>query len=118
MDKKSEGMKVGVGAGVLAGAIAGILLAPESGKEMRTEIVEHVRDMKDKIAEELVKASKLTRENYNQIVEKIVKAYETGKNITAGDAKDIQAKLDKDYDKVMKTLHDKKVAEIEKVNKG
>jgi len=104
MDKQAKGIMIGVSVGVLAGAIAGVLLAPKSGKETRADIANYIHEMKDKIAEELVKAGEVTQETYNQIVEKIVKVYELEKKITAEDAKDIKEKLDANYEQVVKAI--------------
>lgn len=104
MDKQTKGVLIGASAGIIAGAIAGILFAPQSGKETRADITKYVHEMKDKIAEELSKAGKITQESYNEIVEKIVKVYELEKKITAEDAKDIKEKLDKNFDEVKKVI--------------
>ena len=117
MEKQSKGIIIGATVGVLAGAIAGILLAPKSGKETRADITNYIHEMKDKIAEELSKAGNVTLETYNGIVEKIVKVYKMEKKITGEDAKDIQEKLDKNYDKVIKTIKAKKATEVEKTTK-
>lgn len=104
MDKQSKGVIIGASVGVLAGAIAGILLAPQSGKETRDDIANYIHEMKDKIAEELSKAGKVSKEAYNSIVEKVVKVYELEKKITAEDAKDIKDKLDNNYEAVKKAI--------------
>jgi len=104
MDKQSKGVIIGASAGVLAGVIAGVLLAPKSGKETRADIGKYVHEMKDKIEGELTKAGKVTKETYNEIVEKIVKVYELEKKITAKDAKDIREKLDNNYEEVKKAI--------------
>jgi gas vesicle protein len=104
MDKQSKGIIIGAGAGLLAGAIAGILLAPKSGKETRADIVNYVSEIKDKIAEELDKAGKITKDSYSMIVDKVVKVYELEKKITAEDAADIKGKLDENYEEVKKAI--------------
>ena len=104
MEKQSKGIILGASIGVLAGAIAGVLLAPKSGKETRDEITKYIHEMKDKIAEELTKAGKITKDSYNEIVAKIVKVYELEKKISAEDAKDIKDKLDSNYEEVKKAI--------------
>jgi len=104
MDKQSKGIMIGASAGLIAGAIAGILLAPKSGKETRADIANYVGEMKDKIAAELDKAGKVTKDSYNMIVDKVVKVYELEKKITAEDAKDIKGKLDANFNEVKKTI--------------
>ncbi len=114
MEKQSKGAIIGASVGALAGVIAGILLAPKSGKETRADIASHIHEMKDKIAEELAKASNMTKESYNGIVDKIVKVYELGKKVTIDDAEQIRKKLDDNYDEVVKTIRAKKAIEIKK----
>jgi gas vesicle protein len=104
MDKKTKGIIIGTSLGVLAGAIAGVLLAPKSGKETRADIAGYVTEMKDKIAAELHKAGKVTKEAYAAIVSKIVKVYEVEKKITSEDAKDIMEKLDNNFEEIKKAI--------------
>lgn len=105
MDKQSKGIIIGASAGLLAGAIAGILLAPQSGKKTRADIAGYLGEMKDKIADELAKAGKVTKKIYEEVVDKVVKVYEVEKKISPKDAKDIKAILDKNYAKVVKALN-------------
>ena len=104
MDKKNKGIIIGASVGVLAGVIAGVLLAPKSGKETRADIAKYLHEMKDKIADELAKAGKVTKEVYQKIVGKIVKVYELEKKITVEDAKDIQEKLMDNFEEVKKAI--------------
>lgn len=104
MEDKNKGLMIGATAGILAGAIAGILLAPKSGKATRADITKYLHEMKDEIAGELAKAGKVTKETYNEIVEKIVKVYELEKKITVEDAKDIKEKLDENFKEVTKLI--------------
>jgi gas vesicle protein len=104
MDKKSKDVLIGAGVGVLGGGIAGILLAPKSGKETRDDITGYIHEMKDKIAAELEKAGKVSKETYNAIVEKVVKVYELEKKISPKDAKAIKDRLDKNFAKVKEVI--------------
>lgn len=117
MDKQKKGVIIGASVGVLAGAIAAILFAPKSGKETRDGITDYVHEIKDKIAEELTKVGDATKETYNGIIEKIVSVYKSEEKITAEAAKDIQDKLDKNFNHVMKTLKSKKAVEVKKASK-
>jgi len=104
MGKQSKGIIIGASAGVIAGVIAGILFAPKSGKETRQDIANYMHEMKDKIASELEKAGKISRDTYDAMVEKIVKVYEVEKKITSQDAKDIKDKLKDNYEEVEKAI--------------
>jgi len=107
MKKQTKELVIGTTLGIVAGAIAGVLLAPKSGKETREDIAKYMHEMKDKIAEELHKAGKVTKEKYNEIVAKVVKVYEVEKKITTEDAKDIKDKLDHNFEEVKKAVADK-----------
>ena len=102
MDKTTKGVIIGASVGVIAGAIAGVLFAPQSGKETREDIKKYLHEIKEKIAEELVKVGEVTKEKYDEIVGKTVKIYETEKKISSEDAADIKDKLEKNYDEVVK----------------
>jgi gas vesicle protein len=104
MDKQSKGIIIGASVGVIAGAIAGILLAPKSGKETRADIANYLGEMKDKIADELSKIGKVTKENYDKIVKKVVKVYELEKKITPKDAEDVINKLSDNFESVKKVI--------------
>ena len=102
MKKENKKLMAGLAIGALAGAIAGVLLAPKSGKETRADIAKHLKEMKDRIAEELVRAGDFTKEKYQEIVAKIVDIYETSKKISKEDAKEIKDMLDDNYEEVKK----------------
>jgi len=104
MDKKEKDLLIGASVGAIAGVIAGLLFAPKSGKETRADLAKHLHEMKDKIAKELDKAGKVTKETYDKIVDKIVKVYEVEKKITPADAKDVIAKLKNNFEEVKKAL--------------
>ena len=111
MDKTTKGVIIGASVGVLAGAIAGILFAPQSGKETREDIKKYLQEMKEKIAQELAKVGKITKEKYDEVVNKVVKIYEMEKKITAEDAADIKAKLENNYGEVVKIATESKKEE-------
>ncbi|PIS07734.1 hypothetical protein COT78_02075 [Candidatus Berkelbacteria bacterium CG10_big_fil_rev_8_21_14_0_10_43_13] len=104
MDKKEKELLIGASVGALAGVIAGLLFAPKSGKETQEDLKKYMHEMKNKIAKELDKAGKVTKETYEKVVDKIVKVYEVEKKITPADAKDILAKLKNNFAEVKKAL--------------
>ena len=108
MDKTTKGVIIGASVGVLAGAIAGVLFAPQSGKETREDIAKYLHEIKEKIADELSKIGKITKEKYDEVVGKVVKIYETEKKISSKDSADIKDRLVKNYDEVMKVATESK----------
>ena len=94
----------GIAVGTVAGAIATILLAPKSGQETRDEIKAHLGEIKDRIAQELGKMEKLTKEKYAEVVRAVIAEYETAKKITVEEAKEIEARLHDGYEAIKETL--------------
>jgi len=107
MDKTTKGVIIGASVGVIAGAIAGVLFAPQSGEETREDIAKYLHEMKEKIAEQIAKAGKMTKEKYDEIVDKVVRIYEAEKKITASDAADIKKRLENNYQEIMKIAAEK-----------
>ena len=97
-----KGAAVGVAAGAIAGAIAGILLAPKSGKETRADIAKYLREMKDKISDQLANLKDITQDKYDEVVEKVVGGYEKGKKISLAESKVIKKQLKEGYSEVKK----------------
>lgn len=93
----TKGIIAGVAIGAVAGAIAGILFAPKSGKETRADIAKYLHEIKEKIARELPKIGKLTKDKYEKVVVKVVNIYKSTKKISAKDAKEIKNMLIKNY---------------------
>ncbi len=108
MEKDNKKLIIGAAAGLLAGAIAGVLFAPKSGKETRAEIGNYLHEMKDKIAEELEKAGKVSKEKYQELVKKIVETYEKEKKITTEEAVEIKDKLSRSYEAVVDIIKEDK----------
>lgn len=105
MKKENKKLITGLAVGALAGAIAGVLLAPQSGKQTREDIAKYMKEMKEKIAKELVKAGNFTKEKYHEIAGKVVDLYETSKKISKEDAKEIKGMLEDNYEDVKKIAH-------------
>ncbi len=69
-DKKD--VALGIAAGAVLGALAGILFAPKSGKQTRADIAKFADEMKQRVAKRVHEVGKLSREQYNTIVDTVV----------------------------------------------
>ncbi len=70
MDKKD--VAAGVVVGAVLGALAGVLLAPKSGKETREDLGKFVDATKEKLAQKLHEMKKVTKEEYDRLVDLVV----------------------------------------------
>lgn len=95
--------KMGFFKGALLGVVAGILLAPKSGKELRTSVKKSYEDISKRITEELSHLKEVTQETYTQIVNSVVHTFVEAKKITVEEAETIKDQLKQGYDKVRKT---------------
>ena len=62
----------GFGLGVVVGTVIGLLIAPKSGRQLRSDIAEYGRDTYDKVKD-------YSREAYEKGREKAREAYEAGR---------------------------------------
>jgi len=102
-----KGAAIAGGIAAVTGVIAGILFAPKSGKETRKDIAKYLSEMKDKVAKEVAKGGRVSKEKYNLIIGRVVDAYKKSKKITAEEAQTIKTALDKGFDKVSEALAEK-----------
>jgi len=102
--------------GVLAGAIGGILFAPQSGEETRTDLVDSFNEIKGKVTEKLAEVEDFTRETYDNAVHGVVATYEEAKKITPEDAAKISDIFDKSFADIEKIVAKdvKKIADATK----
>lgn len=74
----------GFGLGTLVGTVIGLLIAPKSGKELRSDIADYSRDYYGKAVDHgkdyYGKAQEYSREAYETSREKARQTYEQGKN--------------------------------------
>jgi len=83
--------------GAIAGAIAGILFAPKSGKETRDDLKETLNEIKDQVAAKVGDLKDITEQGYRAAVDTVLKTYEDARKLTADEASNIKADLNKGY---------------------
>ena len=83
--KKNNVAKVAGGAlvGAALGAAAGLLLAPESGKELRGDIKKKSADFYRHLAPQLKKMGKMGEAEYKELVKKAMAGYGKAKKLSA-----------------------------------
>lgn len=101
MNKKSN-FAAGIVAGAVVGAISALLLAPQSGKKTRQDIVKHAQKVGKKVALEAEKVKDLTHDKYVDIVEKVAKEYKD--KVPVGELKTMCSNLKKEWPKIAKTM--------------
>lgn len=65
---------IGLGIGVVSGVVAGMLLAPKSGKETRSDIVKKANDTKQAAADQVSKATSSLKNVAKKSEEQVSKA--------------------------------------------
>jgi len=93
-----SGAKKGlIAAGLVAGAALGVATAfylnTPQGKKMLQKAEKKAMELQKKLIKELDKTKKITKENYNEIVEKLVAYYVKTKDITQSEVPEIKGYL-------------------------
>lgn len=86
----------GLGLGILGlavGAVLGVLFAPKSGRETRTDIKAWMDDMSDELYYRVKNTQDLTKEQYNMIVDDIGNKYRKSKAIKDSELEDFISDL-------------------------
>lgn len=104
MDKKD--VAAGVVVGAVLGALAGVLLAPKSGKETREDLSKFVDSTKEKLAKKLHEMKKVTKEEYDRLVDLVVTEGGETWNVAKEDLDQLRTDLKTRYDEVKIRLAD------------
>lgn len=107
--KKKKGsvtsLAQGLAVGAALGALIGVLFAPKKGSETRKDLEESFYRAKADVARRLVKAKRVTEEQYKKAVAEAVKAQgKLKKTLKKVDLDDIQKRLMKGWDEMAKTV--------------
>lgn len=89
--KKNNALKLleGALAGAALGAAAGLLLAPESGKKLRSDIKKKSADFYRHLAPQLKKMGKIGEKEYQAAVKKAMASYGKAKKLSAKEMADL-----------------------------
>lgn len=104
MDTKD--VAAGVAVGAVLGALAGVLLAPKSGEETRKELAKFVDSTKENLAKKLQEVKNLTQQEYDRLVDLVVKESGETWDVAEDDLGQLRTDLKTRYDEVKKRLAD------------
>ena len=75
--------------GAVLGVAAGIILAPESGKELRKDLKKKSADFYRHLGPKMKKLKKISEEDYKMMVQKTMAFYGKAKKLSQSEAKQI-----------------------------
>lgn len=104
--KKTQKQAFAIGAGVAAIAAAAVGTYYLTGKHAknRKKLAKWAGNMQTDIAKEIGKASKVTKSNYNKIVDQVAKNYKGIKSVSAPELNSLVSDLKKHWDVINKEV--------------
>lgn len=72
----------GIATGVILGAVAGVLLAPKSGKETRSDIKKVYSRVLVDVRDKLLAVQHISEDMYHEMVDAVVSEYRSAENLT------------------------------------
>lgn len=92
-----KGLATGAVVGTAAGLATGLLSAPKSGKKLQAEIMEYSEDMRKDIMKMLTRAEKVTKEVYEDTVNKVIDTYNQAKEMSTEEIDMVRTMLMKEW---------------------
>jgi gas vesicle protein len=106
--EKKSAQSSHLGVGVLIGAAIGVataaFLQSKKGRELTTDLQKKVSALQKKIMTELSKAGDMTKEKYEELVDKVVDYYVKSKDIAAKEVPVVKKQLLSTWKQVEKQL--------------
>lgn len=104
--KKNTVAKVLGGAltGAALGVAAGMLMAPESGKKLRSDIKKKSADFYRQLAPQLKKMGKVGEAEYKELVKKAMTNYKEAKKLSAQEVKELTKEAHAQWKELKKHL--------------
>lgn len=103
-EKKSSHFGAGLLAGALVGMAAGLFVQSKKGKALRKDIQKKGLQFQGKLMKELKNAKDLSKEKYEEIVDKMLAYYEQTKDIAKSEVPEVRKFLMKNWTEVSKQL--------------
>ena len=104
MKQRSSHFGAGLLAGAALGAAAALFVHSAEGKKTIKATEAKVKKMQGMLVKELKKTSKLTKEKYDELVEKVMSTYAESKAIAEADLPPIRAALKKGWKDIEKHI--------------
>lgn len=102
--KPSSRLGIGFVVGSILGIAAGIFLQSPKGKKMTKDFVKKTQAIRKKIMSELKGVTNLTKEKYEEIVDKVVSYYETTSQVAKRELPEIKKCLMDEWKTIEKEL--------------
>ncbi|MBI4239857.1 YtxH domain-containing protein [Candidatus Uhrbacteria bacterium] len=97
----------GAAIGAVLASIATLLLAPKAGKKTRSDVKKLVNSLSKKMSKEFASLSDLSRDRYEELVNRTMKEYTKGKKIAQDFIDDVSKNLKGNWKEVQKELKKK-----------
>lgn len=97
-----KGLATGAVVGAAIGVATGLLTAPKSGKELRKDLADYAKNMRNDVEKMLKEAKKVTRETYENAVESVTGMYDKAKSFDKEDLVALKDKLMDEWEVVVK----------------
>lgn len=104
---ESKHFMKGAAIGAIIASVATVLLAPKSGKKTRSDVKKLVTTLSKKMTKQLEEISDLSKESYEDLVNKTVKEYTKGKKLTKDFVNDISEVLKSNWKEIQQELKKK-----------
>lgn len=103
-DKKSSHFGTGLLAGALVGMAAGLFVQSKKGKQLRKDLQKKGLQFQNKLMNELKNAKDLSKDKYEEIMDKMLAYYEQTKEIAKSEVPEVRKFLMKNWEQVNKQI--------------
>jgi gas vesicle protein len=102
--KRSSHFGAGLLAGAILGVAAGLFVQSKQGKQMAKDLQKKAQKLQIKLLKELKNAKELSREKYEEIVDKMMAYYLQSKEVAKAEVPEIRRFLMKNWTQIEKQL--------------
>lgn len=103
-DQKKSHFGAGLLAGAMLGVAAGLFLQSKKGKQMTKEMRQKANKLQIKLMKELKEAKHLTKEKYEELVDKMMDYYVQTKEVAKTEIPAIRSYLVKSWSQIQKQI--------------
>lgn len=103
-EKKSSHLGLGVAIGATIGVAAGLFVQSKKGKELMKDAEKKAVALQGKLMKELKNAEDLTKEKYEDLVDKVMDYYIKSKDITKKEVPEVKKYMMKKWSQIEKQL--------------
>jgi gas vesicle protein len=103
-EKKSSHLGLGLMVGTIIGVAAGLFVQSKKGKELLKDAEKKAAVLQNKLMKELKNAENLTKDKYEEIVDKVTNYYVKTKDVTKKEVPEIKKLMMKKWSAIEKQL--------------